>query len=1425
MKHFFGKTALPPLVIAVLLLTAAILLACGPASQGEPQGQPTSQVAAQDSDPEPTTAPTLTPTPEPPKYPNLDTFLQDLVTKYEDDELSEVAAAAGAPMYYEGSIFVHIHFSTDADAVATWREEKQLPHLWPYVDDTQNWLAGEHIYAIYRPDPEQVPFIYAYVPVSKLGILSQREGVILVEPLEDRDGSFADSQGAAGASGSSGDTGPHHPLWLKDDEAPYAKFSTILSGLLHRYDRGELTAEQVVTKYGHGKGNSVRLSIELTPDPANTEAVAAWLRSNGVTPSRVSTSVEFDNAITAYVPVSLLAELVKQPGIRSIPHPEPLLIDVPILPTSTPTPDPQSYSPTSPVPGLDQNLTVSQGVAAHGANAWHSAGYKGAGVKIGIIDGGFDNFASLMGTELPPGIRVEALCYDSSDDTTPSDDVSDCAGSKHGTAVAEAIADMAPAAALYISNAGSFSFGDSDRAQLKSAVDRMIAAGVDIINLSGSWGYRHGLGDGVPRQIDDQLATIDTAATAGITWVNAAGNHNERVWQGAFSDTTSPADRVHDFAPGDDRNVLRFTGDTWDYMRVVLRWDDDWADADCDIDLVLYRQDADGNTASVKSSRDTQYPGFNNHPVEYIRFYTLTPATYYVRIEKRLWATDARCSHVDWVQLAVLPPFHLEHTSSIHNIPLPVDSKSEGFLAVGAAKHSTTTTIQPYSSRGPTNETTNPDTTTNPERVKPDLVGADCGRAVSSTVSATDADCWFRGTSQAAPHVAGLAALVLQRYDPDGHYTPKDVADWLQGTALQRLTTDPNNTWGHGFATLPSSPPTASLSPVPLAIKKGNSLTLTANTSPATISTRLQMNMPGDTGNLSLNTTCPGPDETGTSKNNGQSITLKACSVGDATVRLYKTGSKVLLKVYRVSVASTTAVLFRHLTPSMVPGEQDTFNVALVGMTPNSRHTLRLSTNNTNIGFNSSCTTSTLTNFTPSQSAHSIQYDLHACGATSGTVTAELRRGSVSGLLLASKTFNVAVEARPTASLSPVPSTLSLGQNATFTLTTNVPAPGIYVRVNQSGDSGQVSVSDCPSYTGVGQEFITGASITIRACTAGTAHVNLYKGNTLVTSYAVTVTDTDTASLSPTPLSITKGSTVTYTLSTTASGNIRFIANHTGDTGNLSYTTSCNGGTNAQYFRSNGATLTLKGCTAGSVTLKLYKHKGAQGASGTDDENYSLVRTYNINVTEAGAAPPTASGTPATQSVNVNGSTTVDVSSDFTGTDLSYSASSLDATKATASIPASSSTMTITGVAAGSTTITVTATDSAGRTATQTYSVTVTAATTTPTPGGPTIPTGGPSVNAGSDQTVARGATVSLAGTGSPVDDDDDASYSWTQRYGTTVSLKNSTTPSLPYSSGLSGNAAKFTAPSTAGTLIFRLTVTDAGTNISSWDELAVTVQ
>ena len=76
----------------------------------------------------------------------------------------------------------------------------------------------------------------------------------------------------------------------------------------------------------------------------------------------------------------------------------------------------------------------------------------------------------------------------------------------------------------------------------------------------------------------------------------------------------------------------------------------------------------------------------------------------------------------------------------------PAESANPGMLAVGAASWSKPDTIEWYSSRGPA-----PD-----GRIKPDVVGAACGKTATYST--------YCGTSQASPHVAGLAALVRQRF-------------------------------------------------------------------------------------------------------------------------------------------------------------------------------------------------------------------------------------------------------------------------------------------------------------------------------------------------------------------------------------------------------------------------------------------------------------------------------------------------------------------------------------------------------------------------------------------------------------------------------------------------------------------------------------
>ena len=139
------------------------------------------------------------------------------------------------------------------------------------------------------------------------------------------------------------------------------------------------------------------------------------------------------------------------------------------------------------------------------------------------------------------------------------------------------------------------------------------------------------------------------------------------------------------------------------------------------------------------------------------------------------------------------------NTGGYYGIANPAVSRNPGLLAVGAAPWWDPHTIAPYSSRGPTND----------GRTKPDVTGA-------TEVTSSVYEHGFGGTSASSPYVAGLAALVKQRFP---HYSPQRIAQYLKENAEPRPADDPilgpsahpNNTWGYGFARLPppdGSPPT-----------------------------------------------------------------------------------------------------------------------------------------------------------------------------------------------------------------------------------------------------------------------------------------------------------------------------------------------------------------------------------------------------------------------------------------------------------------------------------------------------------------------------------------------------------------------------------------------------------------------------------------
>ena len=545
------------------------------------------------------------------------------------------------------------------------------------------------------------------------------------------------------------------PMQGKVNPPQYPNMDSNLNRTAREAETGGFTTQAMTAAAGGApihREESVAVTLYITEGYA--DAIAAYLESNGSSPRNIG--VDY---IEAYIPVSLLAEVSQQEGVISI----------------------RTIMPAQP----NQSAVVSEGAAAHGAPAWHDAGVKGKDVKIGVIDVGYQGFQGLMGTELPAS--VEARCYkDVGEFTSDLADCDNADSSKHGAAVTEALFDIAPEATYYISNP--ISFGD-----LQSAAQWMIDNDVDVINESTTWGW-DGPGDGTSPFSDSPLRAVDTAVSSGIVWANSAGNGAQHTWFGPFEDTDS--DRHHNYAGSDECNNIN-PKKTGERVTLVLRWDDNWLGASRDLDLFLIPYDAAGNLLieSAVSSELEQSGRFGDYPIEFISRTVRSDLTACINVRQFSGAPPA------WMQLLSRDYQDLELHTLSGGMGNPAESANPGLLAVGAAPWDITSSIEPYSDQGPA-----PD-----GRIKPDIVGADLGQSVTLR-SANNPNGYFAGTSQASPHVAGLSALVKQRFPEKG---PEQVAQYLKDHAERRGAV-PNNTWGYGFAKLPASDaPAPSPTPTP----------------------------------------------------------------------------------------------------------------------------------------------------------------------------------------------------------------------------------------------------------------------------------------------------------------------------------------------------------------------------------------------------------------------------------------------------------------------------------------------------------------------------------------------------------------------------------------------------------------------------------
>ena len=519
-----------------------------------------------------------------------------------------------------------------------------------------------------------------------------------------------------------------------------------------------------------------QVQIYLHYDKANAAPDLEQLRALGATD--ITDSPEL-GVIQTWVPVSQLRAVGELPGVLRVGLPR------------------YAVHKQAPVQG---SVTYTGSVDTQGDSILQAAAFRkstgdtGQGISVGVISNGDQHIADSQKTnDLPSNI------WNDPKDAGGSGGFSPASSGDEGTAMMEIVYDLAPG----VSQLGFCG--------PQTTVDFITCLNDFKANISPSVIVDDlGFPGGAMFSEDTFASGVQGFAqsNSSIHLVTAGGNDGSGFWEGTWAPTTVSTTvngvsytQAMDFGGGN--TDLQLTVGSGDVISYLVEWDDPWSDSTTandpnDFDVVVFTGPGGTGTAvacnqginigppnngtQCNESKSSSLSSPGPQPVQG-SLWTAKQTTYYLEvfgvhgslINKRLKILVFDTSAF---QVIVSP----STSGSIYGhaaLAQPAE------ITVGAV-YSGDLSLESYSSTGPVEMGTGgPHTSVQ----KPDFVAPDCVNVTGAGGFNTP----FCGTSAAAPHIAGLMALLVSGYPDTSPYK------LLQESATPMGTPSPNGGFGYGL--------------------------------------------------------------------------------------------------------------------------------------------------------------------------------------------------------------------------------------------------------------------------------------------------------------------------------------------------------------------------------------------------------------------------------------------------------------------------------------------------------------------------------------------------------------------------------------------------------------------------------------------------